>query len=228
MPAAATASGGRATNSLISLRVTAGDSSESPRITMRSACSNSAGWVSFSRNPLAPARSARKMYSSSPKLVRITTRTSASRSSVTICLVASMPSTAPASGCRRARCPGGARVASATACFPSAASATTSMSSSASSSALMPLRISAWSSASRTLIMTVLGTGISARTRKPPPACGPACSRPPSADTRSRIPIRPSPGPWTRVRGRRCLPRQGARGRPSPSSSTWTVSVPAP
>ena len=44
--------------------------------------------------------------------------------------------------------------ASATASCPSAASATTSMSSSASSSDRMPLRISAWSSASRILITT--------------------------------------------------------------------------
>jgi hypothetical protein len=43
IPAAATASGGRATNSLISRRVTAGDSNDSPLITTRSACSSSAG-----------------------------------------------------------------------------------------------------------------------------------------------------------------------------------------
>src|SRR6185437_8038331 len=72
------------------------------------------------------------------------------------------------------------------------------------------------------------GTGSSARTRKPPPACGPACSRPPSADTRSRIPTRPSPGPWVRPAASR--PGSGGaagRPRPSPSFSTWTVSVTA-
>src|SRR5690242_3777990 len=153
IPAAATASGGRATNSLIRRRVTAGDSSASPPTTTRSAWSSSAGWVSFSRNPLAPARSARKMYSSSPKLVRITTRTLSRRSSATICLVASRPSSTGiwmSMSAMSGRC----SAASATACCPSAASATTSMSSSASSSDLMPLRISAWSSASRILITT--------------------------------------------------------------------------
>jgi len=35
--------------------------------------------------------------------------------------------------------------------------------------------------------------GSSARTRKPPPCWGPAWSWPPSADTRSRMPTRPSP-----------------------------------
>ena len=129
----------------------AGDSSASPRMTTRSACSSSAGWVSFSRNPLAPARSARKMYSSSPKLVRITTRTLSSRSSATICLVASMPSSTGIWMSIRAMS-GRCSAASVTACRPSAASATTSMSSSASSSDRMPLRISAWSSASRILI----------------------------------------------------------------------------
>ena len=111
-------------------------------MTTRSACSSSAGSVSFSRKPLAPARSARKMYSSSPKLVRMTTRTLSSRSSATICLVASIPSrtgiwmsTSAMSG----RC----SAASATASRPSTASPTTSMSSSASSSDRIPLRISA-------------------------------------------------------------------------------------
>jgi hypothetical protein len=92
IPTAVTASGGRATNSLIRRRVIAGDRSASPRMTTRSASSSPAGSVSLSRNPLAPARSARKMYSSRPKLVRITTRTLSRRSSAKICLVASRPS----------------------------------------------------------------------------------------------------------------------------------------
>src|SRR5262249_8925836 len=54
-------------------------------------------------------------------------------------------------------------------------------------------------------------TGSSARPWKPPSARGPACSRPPSADTRSRIPIRPRPGPVDVVL------------TPFPSSLTWTV-----
>src|SRR6202042_1539728 len=36
-----------------------------------------------------------------------------------------------------------------------------------------------------------VSAGISARTWKPPPSLGPACSRPPSAVTRSRMPMRP-------------------------------------
>jgi putative molybdopterin biosynthesis protein len=55
-------------------------------------------------------------------------------------------------------------------------------------------------------------TGSSARTWKPPPSCGPVWSRPPSADTRSRMPARPSPGPDGRVPAL----------VPWPSSSTWT------
>ena len=68
--------------------------------------------------------------------------------------------------------------------------------------------------------------GISARTRKPPPACGPACSRPPSADTRSRMPMRPSPRPgaWFAWSPLSDSPRATGR-ESSPSSSTSTVSV---
>src|SRR5579863_2856782 len=155
IPAAATASGGRATNSPIRRRVTTGDSSASPCMTTCSACSRSAGSVSFSRKPLAPARSARKMYSSSPKLVRMTTRTLSSRSSATICLVASMPST-PGIWMSMSAMSGRCSAHNSTACRPSQASATTSMSSSESSRDRMPLRISAWSSASRILITIAL------------------------------------------------------------------------
>jgi hypothetical protein len=55
------------------------------------------------------------------------------------------------------------------------------------------------------------GAGSSARIWKPPFSRGPACSRPPSADTRSRMPIRPSPGPAEVLTA------------PFPSSSTCTV-----
>jgi integrase len=58
IPAAAIASGGRSTNSLISRRVTAGDSSESPRMTTCRAASRSAGWVSAGRGRLIPRRPA--------------------------------------------------------------------------------------------------------------------------------------------------------------------------
>src|SRR5262249_10136362 len=55
--------------------------------------------------------------------------------------------------------------------------------------------------------------GSSARTWKPPSPCGPAWNRPPSADTRSRMPTRPSPAPggWVPV----------LVTVPLPSSSTW-------
>ena len=190
-------------------------------MTTRSACSSSAGWVSFSRNPLAPARSARKMYSSSPKLVRITTRTPASRSSATICLVASRPSSTGiwmSTSAMSGRC----SAASATACCPSAASATTSMSSSASSSDRMPLRISAWSSASRILIMTAPAPGV----RRAPGSRRRAAARP-GAGRRARSPVPacrsgPARGPPTgagAVPGGPCRRRRpGPRARPACSA----------
>src|SRR5690606_36001084 len=57
-------------------------------------------------------------------------------------------------------------------------------------------------------------SGSSASTVNPPDAPGSARRRPPSAVTRSRIPIRPYPG-------------TGGRRPPAPSSSTRTVSSPA-
>src|SRR5262249_62392876 len=60
--------------------------------------------------------------------------------------------------------------------------------------------------------------GRSARPWKPPPCCGPARSCPPSADTRSRMPTRPSPGPDDgRVPVLATLPM--------PSLSTWIERV---
>src|SRR6185437_15992023 len=55
--------------------------------------------------------------------------------------------------------------------------------------------------------------GGSARTRKPPASRGPAGSWPPSAETRSRMPTRPSPGPDARVP----LPVPALVTRPLPS-----------
>ena len=57
------------------------------------AFSSSVGWVSFSRNPLAPARRAWKTYSSRSNVVRTSTRVAAVRSSAAMRRVASMPST---------------------------------------------------------------------------------------------------------------------------------------
>src|SRR6266550_3699629 len=56
---------GRRTYSSISWRVTLGESSASPAATVAMPASRSAGGVSFSRNPLAPAFNAPHTYSSS-------------------------------------------------------------------------------------------------------------------------------------------------------------------
>ena len=55
-------------------RVTDGASSASPSATTRTACSSSSGGAFLSRKPLAPACSASKTYSSRSNVVRITTR----------------------------------------------------------------------------------------------------------------------------------------------------------
>ena len=57
-------SAGRRANSTISLRVTEGASSASPRATVAIPEISVSGGESLSRNPLAPARSASKTYSS--------------------------------------------------------------------------------------------------------------------------------------------------------------------
>ena len=72
----------RLANSSIRRRVTPGDSSASPATTARTARSSSAGSVSLTRKPLAPARIASNTYSSRSNVVRITTLTSARRSSL--------------------------------------------------------------------------------------------------------------------------------------------------
>jgi hypothetical protein len=92
-PSTATGSFARVANSSISCFVTLGESSASPAATTRTACTSSSGSVSLTRKPLAPDRIASKTYSSSPNVVRITTRTSADRSSATIRRVADRPST---------------------------------------------------------------------------------------------------------------------------------------
>ena len=62
-------------NASMRRRVTLGERSASPAATARTARSSSTGSVSFTRKPLAPARSASNTYSSSSNVVRITTRT---------------------------------------------------------------------------------------------------------------------------------------------------------
>ena len=69
--------------------------------------------------------------------------------------------------------------------------------------------------------------GSSARTWKPPSPCGPALSRPPRADTRSRMPTRPSPGPDGREPALVPVLVPELATAPLPSSSTWTESVSA-
>src|SRR5262249_17387217 len=67
--------------------------------------------------------------------------------------------------------------------------------------------------------------GSSAHTWKPPLSCGPAWSRPPSADTRSPMPTRPRPGPdaLVPVLGPVLVPVLVIG--PLPSSSTWIERV---
>jgi hypothetical protein len=67
--AARRGAGASAPNCSMSVRVTAGESMASPAATSRIAWMMSAGGVSFSRNPLAPARSAPNTYSSRWKVV---------------------------------------------------------------------------------------------------------------------------------------------------------------
>ena len=160
----------------------------------RSACSSSAGSVSFSRNPLAPARRARKMYSSSPKLVRITTRTPSSRSSATICRVAceavehrhlnvhqgDVRAVLGGQGDRLPPVGGLGDHLDVVFRFEQRPDA-------AADQRLVVGQQDPDHDGAR--------AGSSAYTWKPPPSRGPAWSRPPSAVTRSRMPMRPSPGP---------------------------------
>ncbi len=118
-------SGGIRANSLIRRRVMLGASRASPPATTRIAVIRSAGRVSLSRNPLAPARSAPNTYSSRSKVVRMITRTPASDSGAdVIWRVASMPSSI---GIRTSisMTSGRAARATATASAPLAASPTT-------------------------------------------------------------------------------------------------------
>jgi hypothetical protein len=127
----------RAANSAITRRVTAGDSSASPAATTWTALISSAASVSLTRKPAAPARSPSKMYSSSSKVVRMTTCTPSSPGWPAIRRVASMPSR-PGIRMSISSTSGFSWTASRTAASPSATEPTTVMSSSASSSAAKP------------------------------------------------------------------------------------------
>jgi hypothetical protein len=133
----------------ISRRVTDGAKREPPAETTRIADSNCSSGASFSRNPLAPTRSAANTYSSRSKVVSTSTRGASARSE--ICRVASMPSTR---GMRTSinTTSGFSVRAVATASIPSPASPTTSSSGSDPRIILKPERTSRWSSAIRTRI----------------------------------------------------------------------------
>jgi len=133
-------------NSPIRRRVTLGASSASPPATTRMALIRSAGSVSLSRNPLAPARSAAYTYSSRSNVVRISTRTSVL---AVICRVASMPSM---TGIRTSirTTSGLVSLAAVTAALPFAASPTISRPGVAAMMPQKPTRTRAWSSATTT------------------------------------------------------------------------------
>jgi hypothetical protein len=110
------------------------------------AVSRSAGSVSLSRNPLAPARSAAKTYSSRSNVVKMSARTSVL---CVICLVASMPSM---TGMRTSikMTSGLVRRAASTASTPLPASPTTVNPGVAAMIPQNPTRTRAWSSATTT------------------------------------------------------------------------------
>ena len=193
-------------NSPMSCRVTFGDSSASPAATTRTARSSSTGSVSFTRKPLAPCRTASKMYSSSSKVVRMMIRTEPSRGSPAIAFVASRPSSpgirmsirttsgrarVPARPPRRRR-----RPRRRPRCRPRRPAAQRTR------PGRGPDRRPA-GPGSRPVTERE-----PRRTRKPPPARGAADSVPPSAVARSLIPVIPLPGTTT------------VGGMPSSSTST--------
>ena len=187
----------RSANSLISRRVTLGDRSASPLATTRTARTSSAGSVCLTRKPLAPARSASNTYSSSSKVVRMTTRTPVSRPSPAISCVACSPSR-PGIRMSISTTSGVSSRTSRTAAAPSAAWPTTSMPSWASSRAANPARTRAWSSASSTRI-------IAAPAALFPAAGGPGPRTPHPARAR-RSAARPGPR-----RARSCRESRGPR-----------------
>ncbi|RPK78645.1 hypothetical protein EES47_30170 [Streptomyces sp. ADI98-12] len=131
-------------------RTTRGATTELPEATVRIASASSSGRALLRRNPLAPPRSAANAYSSTSNVV--TTSTRAAGCSAAIRRVASIPSMpgirtsmTTTSGARAATC--------SSATLPSAASPTTARSGSESIASRNPMRSSAWSSTSRTVII---------------------------------------------------------------------------
>ena len=143
------AGSGRRVNSSMSRRVAPGASSASPAATTRIAASRSAGGVSLSRKPLAPARRAAKTYSSRPKVVRISTRTAEVSGATVIRRVASIPSM-PGMRMSISTTSGRSRRAASTASAPVAASPTEARSGAVSTRMRKLPRTRAWSSATST------------------------------------------------------------------------------
>ena len=186
-------SGGIRANSLISRRVMLGASRASPAATTRIAVIRSAGRVSLSRKPLAPARSAPNTYSSRSKVVRMITRAPADSGAAVIWRVASMPSS---TGIRTSisTTSGWAARATATASAPLAASPTTVSPSVAAMIPQNPTRTSAWSSATATEIVTPRPTLRSGSTL-------PAAGGGRAAAGRDPVMRLPRPGAWRAAAG---------------------------
>jgi hypothetical protein len=149
-PVAGAASGSRRARAMIRA-VGPGESSASPAATVRIPSSSSAGRVSLTRKPLAPARSAAMTWSSVSYVVSTRTLTPARSLSAAISRVASIPSR---SGMRISMTITSTPTvrASATASRPVRASPTTSMSREAPTSIANAPRTRAWSSARSTRI----------------------------------------------------------------------------
>ncbi len=128
-------------NCPISRLVISGDSSAFPAATTRTACRSSGNVASLSRKPPAPAASASYTYSSRPKVVSISTFVAPSEAA-RISRAASMPFLC---GIRMSSSARSGRVSAATptACAPSSASPTTSMSSWVPSRLTKPVRTTA-------------------------------------------------------------------------------------
>ena len=132
-------------------RVVEGATTASPLCTLRMACRNSSGCADFSRNPLAPARSAANAYSSRSNVVRMSTR---GRSPAwQISRVAATPSS-PGIRTSMTMTSAGQSRASRMAAAPSAASPTTARSDWLPSTMANPARTRSWSSTSSTRIVT--------------------------------------------------------------------------
>ena len=180
----------------MSRRVTAGERTGRPLATRRTASTISAGGVSLSRNPAAPARSARRTCSSASKVVR--TMTSGAWRRARRASVAARPSTR-ACGCPSGRRRGRAgRPWAAPGCRrpprrrPGCRGRRPASSPGRRGPAGRRRHEHADGSGSR--VRGHAGQGSQAARRQPPPAVGPCSSRPSARATRSASPTSPCPG----------------------------------